>query len=99
MAVVGKYKEREHLRLVAELGCIVCRIHLGEMDVPAEIHHLRTGVGMGQRSSHYRTIPLCMHHHRHGTKAIHGIGTKAWQSIFGSEEDLLKEVMSLMQGA
>ena len=92
-------KETEYLRHVAELGCIVCRIHLGEMDVPAEIHHLRTGVGMGQRSPHHRTIPLCINHHRHGKKSIHGIGTKAWQEIFGTEEDFLSEVILLMQDA
>lgn len=78
-----KAAEREHLAKVAALGCIICRM-------PAEIHHLRKGMGIGQRNSHFNVIPLCPNHHRtggHGV-AIHA-GQKTWEANFGTESDLL----------
>ena len=70
----------------AQLGCIVCLV---AMDIysPAEIHHLRAGVGMGQRSS--RCIPLCPHHHRLGKYgvAFHA-GPREFEKRYGTEDDL-----------
>ena len=37
-----KKPEREHLKKVAELGCIACA-KLGYHDTPAEIHHIPSG--------------------------------------------------------
>lgn len=62
--------DKDWLSDVAELGCIVCR-NLGFGSTPAEIHHIRTGQGAGQRANHKRTLPLCPAHHR--------IGGLAWQ--------------------
>ncbi len=56
--------ERAHMDRVASLGCLICH-------APAEVHHIRQGQGMGQRASHYLTVPLCPEHHR-GTTGIHG---------------------------
>ena len=78
--------ERQHLSKVAELGCIICRM-------PAEIHHARHGMGMGQRNSHFNAIPLCPNHHRtggHGV-AIHA-GQKTFEANFGTELELLEKV-------
>jgi hypothetical protein len=77
-------KEREHLSRVKELGCLIC-------NRPAEIHHLRTGQGMGQRASHYNTIPLCPEHHRTGGYgvAIHA-GQKTFEAQNGTEIELLR---------
>lgn len=85
--------DREHLQRVAELGCVVCR-NLGYGASPAEIHHLRNGCGVGQRSSHRRAIPLCPPHHRTGGYgvAVHA-GQKTWEKIYGSEEELLEQVI------
>jgi hypothetical protein len=88
--------EREHMSRVAELGCIACR-KLGFHDSLAEIHHIRSGMGMGQRNSHFKVIPLCPHHHRHGPDAIH-VSPAAFQRKFGHEEDLLKQVYELLGG-
>lgn len=86
--------EKEHLSKVASLGCIVCR-NLGLGATPAQIHHIRTGKGMGQRASHFEVIPLCPAHHQHGGfgVAIHA-GQKTWEANFGSELDLLKQVQN-----
>lgn len=74
--------EKKHLSNVAELGCIICKS-------PAEIHHIRTGMGH-KRANHYQVIPLCPTHHRNGGygTAIHA-GIKAFESNFGLELDLL----------
>lgn len=82
--------EKEHLNRVAELGCIICH-------QPAEIHHLRTGMGMAQRNSNFNVIPLCPLHHRTGGygTAFHA-GKKAFEQNFGSEEELLKRVKGLL---
>ena len=51
-------KEKEHLSKVASLGCFVCK------NPEKQIHHIRPkGTGIGRRSSHFETIPLCQKHH------------------------------------
>ena len=85
-----KKAEKLHLNAVAELGCIICRS-------PAEIHHPRSGVGMGQKSSHYDAIPLCHRHHRtggHGV-ALHA-GQKTFEANFGTEAELLEKVRAAL---
>ena len=91
-----KAAERMHLGKVAALGCIACR-QLGYEDTPAEIHHVRSGCGAGQRASNYRVLPLCHAHHRTGGhgQAIHA-GQAAFERKFGNEEDLLKKVEALL---
>lgn len=86
--------EIEHLSKVAALGCWACR-KIGYIDTPAEIHHVSKGAGKGQRASNYEVIPLCPTHHRNGGYgvAIHA-GRKEWESVFGDELEMLKEVMA-----
>ena len=91
-----KQAEREHLSALTDLGCIACR-NAGIPDSPAEVHHIRAGQGMSQRASNYDTIPLCPMHHRlggHGV-AIHA-GQKTWESIYGTERDLLDQCRQLL---
>jgi hypothetical protein len=96
MAKKNKTKaERDHLNRVAELGCIAC-INLGYQDTPAEIHHIKTGIGIGQRASSFQTIPLCFHHHSaQGADGYHGAPT-AWQTKHGAELALLAQVRALL---
>ncbi len=86
--------EQEHMNNVAELNCIACR-QLGHYDTPAEIHHLRTGMGMGQRNNHFMVIPLCPTHHRTGPDAFHQ-SKKNFEARFGTELELLEEVKRLL---
>lgn len=84
--------ERRHLAKVAALGCCVC-------GMPAEVHHITTGVGMGQRAGHYDTIPLCPQHHRlggHGV-AIHS-GKKSWEQKHGTELEHLERTRAAIGG-
>lgn len=83
--------EKRHMSRVAELGCVVCR-NLGHGPTPAELHHPRTGVGKGQRSSNMDVLPICPFHHRlggHG-EAFHS-GQKTWQAKYGTEAELLEQ--------
>lgn len=80
--------KRRHKDKVANLGCILCR-HLGLGETPAQLHHPRAGMGMGQRASDFDVIPLCHEHHL-GKTGIHGMGTKAFTAKYGlTEKDLL----------
>ncbi|WP_410015830.1 Ref family recombination enhancement nuclease [Sodalis sp. C49] len=84
--------DRVYLSRVVAQGCIVCR-NVGYGNSPAEIHHLRTGQGAGQRASHQTVIPLCPQHHRLGGYgvAIHA-GQRQWESRYGTELQLLAQV-------
>ena len=88
-----KKDEREHLAKVASLGCVICGLR------QTEVHHLRSGMGMGQRSSHFRTIPLCSKCHRTGGFGVaYHAGPREFQRNFGTEEELLKKVLDKIAG-
>ena len=89
--------ESAHMARVAELGCLPCRNN-GFPNTPAECHHIRHQVGVGRRSSHYETIPLCDFHHRNGNygEAIHA-GKAAWEERFGTELQLLEQTRELLK--
>ena len=83
--------DRERWGKLRQLGCILC-------GKPPEIHHL-TGAGMGLRSEHVQTIPLCFYHHRTGNHgfAIHA-GEKTWEKRYGSQKELLEITNQLLEG-
>lgn len=81
---------------VADLGCILCRYN-GIHGSPAEVHHLRTGTGAGNRASHFDTIGLCALHHRLSNEALHVMGRKAFERHHGvSEVELLQITRNLL---
>ncbi|WP_340163002.1 Ref family recombination enhancement nuclease [Citrobacter cronae] len=84
--------DKQHFQNLVDIGCIVCKVHLGVYSVP-EIHHIRTGQGIAQRADHKKTLPLCPPHHRTGGYgvAIHA-GQKTWEENYGSETELLEQV-------
>jgi hypothetical protein len=83
-------KQKRHFARVAALNCIICGNH-------AQIHHIRTGQGMGQRD-HDATIPLCVYHHLGGSNhpAIHA-NKLEFEERFGTEEELLEKVNNLLK--
>jgi hypothetical protein len=84
--------EKAYQDRVRELGCIIC-------ERPASIHHIRDGIGKGQKASEYDVLPLCPDHHQHGGYgvAFHA-GKRVWQEVFGTERDLLEEVQRRLSG-
>lgn len=80
--------ESRHMGRVAELGCYLCQ-HLGYGPTPAQVHHIREGVGAGQRASHFLTVPLCDTHHANSSPdGIHG-QRRAWKRAGVGELDAL----------
>jgi len=77
--------QRERWERIRALGCSVCGIM-------AEIHHALTGAG--GRKNHDEVFPLCSYHHRGGA-GIHSIGRRAWQALFGKEQEHLEKVKDL----
>lgn len=57
--------EKRHMARVAALPCACCG------DEGVQVHHLREGHGMGQRASHWLTVPLCPECHT-GPLGLHG---------------------------
>lgn len=89
--------EDEHLSALVELGCALSR-YKGIADVPAEVHHIRSGAGAGRRSSHFDAIPLAPHFHRLGPEALHTLGRKAWERLHGiTELELLEMTKALLK--
>jgi ERF superfamily len=68
-----RYRDREHLRLVAKRPCLIC----GRK--PSDPHHLRhlQPRALGRKASDEFTVPLCRIHHR----LVHRVGNEAawWQ--------------------
>jgi hypothetical protein len=84
--------EKRHLNSVAELGCIVCKIHEGTY-TPAEIHHID---GKTKPRAHFNVLPLCYWHHR-GNNDCETFTSRhpyksEFESRYGTETDLLKRV-------
>lgn len=87
--------ERRHMDFVASLGCFVCR-HVGYGMVDAQVHHVRIGVGMSKRPSHFLTVPLCERHHANYSKdGIHGL-REEWRRHGIDEMDALADTISAL---
>ena len=81
--------EREHMSKVASLGCLVCQM-------PPQLHHIRpTGLGIGNRSSHYHVIPLCREHHM-GQFSIHN-SKQEFEAMYGTEHEMLQKTLREIQ--
>ena len=85
--------DKQWMSDAASLGCVVCR-NLGYGVSPALIHHLRTDMGMSQRSPDQRSIPLCPPHHKdYGFGVSFHDGERVWQENFGTELELLAQTV------
>ena len=78
----------KHLDKIAALGCLIC-------GRPAEIHHVRMGVGMGQRGK--EVVPLCPAHHRQNGfgHAVHN-GYKTFAINYYTEREMVQMVNKLI---
>lgn len=87
--------EQRHLSRLSDLGCVLCDM-LGRGGTPAEIHHLRAGVGMSQRSSHFMAVPLCPECHRgpHGVHGDHALLRQAKTTELGLLDETLRRVFA-----
>lgn len=83
--------EQTWMNKAREFGCIVC-YNIG-YETPAAIHHLD---GCRKIDCHFKTIPLCYHHHQ----GEYGIGFHSgrvkWEATYGSQWVLLKQIQDLL---
>ena len=54
----------------------------------SQIAAIPKGTGMGRRSSHYETIPLCYEHHQ-GNNSIHN-RKREFEAKYGTEQEILQ---------
>jgi ERF superfamily len=76
IATPRRYRNREHLRFVAQQACLIC----GRKQ--SDPHHLRylQPRALGRKASDEFTVPLCRSHHR----AVHRAGNEqAWWTAAG----------------
>lgn len=90
--------EKKHYEKLTKMGCIVCR-NLGFGYSAPHIHHIRHGVGIGQKSHWSSAIPLCPMHHQHGGfgVALHA-GQKTFETKYGTESELLQKTLAILGG-
>lgn len=62
---------QRHMGRVKAIPCVLCSLLVQHQEAPTEAHHLREGLGTGQRASDWLTIALCPDCHR-GPHGIHG---------------------------
>jgi len=87
--------EKQHIEKILQIGCVACRT-MGIFTPDCEVHHISNKT-MGKRASNLETIPLCAVHHRLGGYgvAVHA-GRKAWEATYGTERELLDQVMEMI---
>lgn len=90
--------EKAHLSAVAAIGCICCWLD-DNPGTPAELHHIRAGVGKGQRADSWSVLPLCAPHHRGilhpQVPSIH-LDRLNFIAQYGTEAELLERVKQLL---
>ena len=74
MTTIKKYNET-----MVKIGCVICRRETGE-HVHPELHHIAEGSG---KRSDWMVAPLCLNHHRIGGTSLHGMGVKAFLTLYG----------------
>jgi len=89
----GRVEDPAHLARVRSLPCIVCQA--GNQITPTEAHHIRDGVGMGQKAGDHEAIPLCSFHHRTGV-SIH-LSPITFQWLYGTERELLARTLEALK--
>lgn len=84
----GRVEDPAHLARVRSLPCIACQLNGLIQTTPTEAHHIRDGVGMGQKAGDHEAIPLCSFHHRTGFSSFH-LSPATFKWLYGSERRLL----------
>jgi len=93
----GRVEDPAHLARVRSLPCIACELNNLAQTTPTEAHHIRDGVGMGQKAGDHEAIPLCSFHHRTGFSSFH-LAPATFKWLYGSERRLLDLTLERLKG-
>ena len=89
--------EKRHMDAVAQIGCIVCILYMGEI-TPCEIHHTD---GKTKEGAHKRILGLCFPHHREGSRNDFYVSRHPHKAEFerryGTEEYLMEMTNKLIK--
>lgn len=69
--------EWAHFAKVAEMPCVAC----GRS--PVSVHHVTSDGYLRVTKRHDRVVPLCPECHQNGPDAVHKIGHKRFNLVFG----------------
>ena len=86
-------EQQRYHEQVREVGCIVS----GRK--PVALHHVRDGLGMGQKVDHWRVIPLHYDFHQSeaaGAISLHG-SPKEFIEAYGSESGLEHKLKMILE--
>jgi len=92
------YKDPKRLAAIHKLECLACK-KIRVIQIHAtEAHHL-IGYGIGKKASDIFSIPLCSLHHARGNRgqAVHETPLKEWESVYGSQEELLELTNKMLE--
>ncbi len=84
----GRVEDPAYLSRVRNLPCVVCVMTNWDQTTPTEVHHIRDGVGMGQKAGDHEVVALCSWHHRTGWNAFHA-NPAMFKWLYGTERHLL----------
>ncbi len=89
------YKDKEHLKKVAQLPCSLC-FFLGEKQTTrTAVHHLH-GEGIGKKSSDKLVMSLCDFHHQTGKFAFHNMAKKDFENKYNIDQHGLIAITNKM---
>jgi hypothetical protein len=78
--------------LVARVSCRICA-RMGIDGTPSQVHHLKFGTGMTNKSPDFLTIALCPEHHT-GASGVHQLKERGLMLRYKcSELDLLADTI------
>ena len=87
----------EWMRQITDIGCIVCHRLYG-IQSPGIVHHPQDRA-TGRPVQDTDTICLCVEHHDSSGQngvAFHATGRKTWESLYGTEKDLLEHTKQIL---
>lgn len=83
------YKNPQRMKNIHEIGCSLCLYLQEPQTSPTQAHH-KMGMGLGKKASDNLSMALCYNHHQGSNEAIHHIGSKAFESKFCTQDELIE---------
>ncbi len=90
------YKDKERLRKIHELPCVVCYANK-QYQASKTIAHHKIGGGLGLKVSDLLTMAICENHHTKGPEAIHNMVLSEWEEKYFTQDDLIEMTNKMIE--